>query len=314
VYRVLTVLLAALALAPSAFAGGPNPAGFQGGVGALTPGSPIRYVALGSGADTVLAAVGRSDGVVLKTLGLFGSWGIPRIGTDAVNGSISRDGRTLVLAGTGIQSPSNFTIVDTQTLKVRDTVRLQGQYAFDALSPDGMRMYLIQYAAQDNSRYVVRAYDLGAHKLLPGRIADRTQKSWIMQGFANARTMSSDGRWVYTLYINPTGYPFVHALDTVNGVAHCTGVPWTGSNTEPWKMRLALRDGGHRLAVNWVTGGTYLSMDTSTWKLSYAHPGGFPWLWVGLGAGAGAALLAVAALLLRRRRRPRQLEVAVGAG
>ena len=44
-YRVLTVLLAALALAPSAFAGGPNPAGFQGGVGALTPGHPIRYVA-----------------------------------------------------------------------------------------------------------------------------------------------------------------------------------------------------------------------------------------------------------------------------
>ena len=44
-----------------------------------------------------------------------------------------------------------------------------------------------------------------------------------MQGFPAKRTASKDGRWVYTMYANPNGYPFVHALDTVNGVAHCVG-------------------------------------------------------------------------------------------
>ena len=63
---------------------------------------------------------------------------------------------------------------------------------------------------------------LRANRLLPGRIADRTQRSWVMQGSAVTRTTSEDGRWVYTLYTNPGGYPFVHALDTVRGVAHAS--------------------------------------------------------------------------------------------
>src|SRR5579862_7396280 len=46
-----------------------------------------------------------------------------------------------------------------------------------------------------------------------------------MQGSPVTRTTSADGRWVYTLYTNQGGYPFVHALDTVLGVAHCVGLP-----------------------------------------------------------------------------------------
>ena len=75
----------------------------------------------------------------------------------------------------------------------------------------------------------MRAYDLATHTLLPGRIADKTQKSWVMQGWAVSRATTADGRWDYTLYANPGGYPFIHALDTVRGVAHCIGLPWTQS-------------------------------------------------------------------------------------
>ena len=39
--------------------------------------------------------------------------------------------------------------------------------------------------------------------LLPGRIADQTQKSWVMQGRATGRATTADGRWVYTIYQNP---------------------------------------------------------------------------------------------------------------
>jgi hypothetical protein len=313
-HRLLVGLVAALALAPSALAGGPNPAGYQGGVGAVLPGGDVRYVTLDAMGQTSLAVVNRKDGIVLKTLPLSGSWGIPRIGTDAVNSSLSRDGRTLVLAEVEVRRPSSFMVVDTKPLRVRARVQLQGTFAYDAISPNGKTLYLIQYKGE-NGAYVVRAYDLARGALLPGRIADRTQKSWLMAGFASARTSSSDGRWVYTLYVNPGGYPFVHALDTVSGVARCTGIPWTGDDNVPWTMRLALRDDGKRLAVDWLNGGTYISMNTTTWKVSgVTAPGSgdFPWLWVGFGVGAGAAALA-AALLVFRRRRPDGLRIAVEA-
>ena len=106
-----------------------------------------------------------------------------------------------------------------------------------------------------------------AHRLLPGRVADKAQKSWVMQGFAAARATSPDGRWVYTLYANPGGYPFVHALDTVRGVAHCVGLPWTSVNQNAiFNAKLALSGG--RLAVQFVDGSTWRTIDVRTWRVS----------------------------------------------
>jgi hypothetical protein len=120
---------------------------------------------------------------------------------------------------------------------------------------------------EDIDHYVVRAYDLDAHRLLPGRIADKAQKSWVMQGFATARATSSDGRWVYTLYANPGGYPFVHALDTVRGVAHCVGLPWMSVNQNAiFDAKLALNGG--RLAVQFADGRTWRTIDVRTWRVS----------------------------------------------
>jgi hypothetical protein len=80
---------------------------------------------------------------------------------------------------------------------------------------------------------------------------------------------TADGRWAYTLYTNPGGYPFVHALDTVRGVAHCIGVPWRGDEDEPWNMRLALQDDARSLAVNQKSGSPFVTIDVSTWTISY---------------------------------------------
>ena len=139
-------------------------------------------------------------------------------------------------------------------------------------------------------------------RLLPGRIADRTQKSWIMRGSAVTRRTSPGGRWVYTLYDNPGGYPFVHALDTVRGVAHCVGLPWTGAEAGVYNMRLSLRDGGRTLAVGFASGRRWMTIETRTWRVS-PDGGGTAWWAPALGAGAGTLLLvAVAALFLRGRR------------
>jgi hypothetical protein len=183
---------------------------------------------------------------------------------------------------------------------MKNEVFLKGDFAFDALSPDGSMLYLINHVSKkDINRYVVRAFDLDANRLLPGRIADRTQRGWVMNGVPLTRVTSADGRWAYTLYQNPGGYPFVHALDTVRGVAHCIGIPFTGSQDALWNMRLDVRGGGRSLALHWKSGRPYLSMSTTTWQLTRPG-GGFPW-WM-LGAGGGALLLVASLVLLRRRR------------
>jgi hypothetical protein len=198
-------------------------------------------------------------------------------------------------------------LLDARTLRMRDAIYLKGDFEFDAVSPNGKRLYLIQHRnVLDQSRYVVRAYDVASNTLLPGRVADRTQKNWVMEGYPIARASSSDGRWVYTLYENPNGFPFVHALDTVRGVAHCVGLPWRGSQNAVYNMRLTVHQGS--LAVHWMSGRPWLRMDTVSWRLFSDHGAGFPWwtLWF-------LALLPLPLVAVHARRRAKRVELALAA-
>jgi len=121
-----------------------------------------------------------------------------------------------------------------------------------------------------------------------------------MEGFATTRTTSLDGRWVYTLFMRPGGYPFVHALDTVRGVAHCIGLPWTARDQAPlMKMRMTLIDGESKLTLYWNDGRRWLAIDTGSWRITHPSTGGLPWR---IPAIAVAVLVALAVALVRRRR------------
>jgi hypothetical protein len=312
------LVVAALVAAPIAAADGPMPFASQGGLGVAMPDGLTRLVAVGAGAAgapqsrTELEVIQTKDGSVLNWVELPGSWGVPVV-TYSQSGAegLSADGKTLVLGDVVRSYPrmkSWFLVVNAKTLRIMHTIELKGDFAYDALSPDGNTLYLIDHVDATNSqRYVVRAYDLAAGRLVPGRIADRTQKSWVMQGYPMARTTSADGRWVYTLYSNPGGYPFVHALDTTRGVAHCIGLPWKGSQNGFYNLRLSLQSNERTLAVHWLSGRPWFAIDTSTWHVAQDHRTSLPWL--GIGAG-GAAVLATAAafLLVRRRRRAEELD------
>jgi hypothetical protein len=261
------VVLGALAVAQAAFAGYPSPTAQQGGLGVVSPDGSTRFVALGSGGNTVIAKINTADGSLRKSRSMNGSFGIPVLVYGQAGDGISRDGGFFVLQSTGVSSTTNVQIVGTRNLAVRDSFTLKGAFAYDALSPDGTRLYLIQHSSADDlQHYVVRAYDLAAHRLLPGRIADKTQKGWVMQGFPMTRITSVDGRWVFTLYMNPGGYPFVHALDTVRAVAHCVGLPWKATDQSSLSQ-IALSLHGRTLAVHWKSGKPWLNVDTTTWRL-----------------------------------------------
>jgi hypothetical protein len=258
ILRVLVPLAAALALVPAALAAYPAGYAAQGGPGLPSLDGSLRFVALGAGADTKINVTDASTGATVMSQTISGGFGVPRLTQNGLAGGLFHDGSAFVLQSVGFASTTRFTVIGTSDLAARDAITLKGTFGFDALSPDGSKLYLIQHTtAQDLEHYVVRAYDLKAHALLPGRIADKTQKSWVMQGWALSRATTPDGRWAYTLYANPGGYPFIHALDTVRGVAHCIGLPWTSTDQGPLvNFNLVLKPG-------WVA---VERPDGSTWR------------------------------------------------
>ena len=291
-------VLGALAAAPAAAGDGPMFV-TQGGIGVVS--GTTRYIPVNNGVNdvTLLLAISTEDGTELNQIPLVGSWGLPS--TPAGAQGLSLDGKKLVLAdtNTGQASPSMFMVVNPKTLRITKRITLKGYFSFDAMSPDGSKLYFIQYVKSgggtiDLEHYVVGGYDMKENRLLPGRIADRTQKSWVMQGSPVTRTTSTDGRWVYTLYSNPAGYPFIHALDTVRGVAHCVGLPMTNQNGI---YNIALGLHGKTLSVHWRSERPFVNVDTSTWRVSSAHRGGFPWWTL-----AFLALVPLALIGLRRHR------------
>jgi hypothetical protein len=299
----LAIAVAGLAVAPVAQADGPM---FVTQDGAGVAHGSLRYVAVnttsGHGTDLVeVSTRGHSIGPALR---IPGAWGLPYTAAGAEG--LSHDGGTLVLgsAGVGISSPTRFLVVDPRHMRVVRTVALDGYFSYDALSPDASRLYLIQYTrgqTQDTSRYIVRAYDMRTNRLLPGKIAARSEdgEEKTMAGYAVTRATGAGGRWVYTLYQKPSGEPFVHALDTVRGVAYCIDLP---ANRGVYNIVLSLRDRDRTLVADWRSGRPWLNVAVGSWEISYPRAG-FPWAWIGAGIGAALALMTAGALLLRRHRR-----------
>jgi hypothetical protein len=264
---LVLVVMGALAVVPVALGAYPTPYAAQGGEGVMSKDGLLRYVALKSGTDTSLRAVRRTDGSVAMSQTISGSFGVPMLTYKGPGGGLFRDGSAIVLQSTGYAANTTFQVINTSDLAARSTIALKGTFAFDALSPDGSTMYLIQHTTVDDlQHYVVRAYDLKEGTLLPGKIADKTQKGWVMEGFPAARATAADGRWVYTMYWNPNGFPFVHALDTVAGVAHCVGFAATSPSGALLDYKLGVK--GNKLMIRSRGGVLYRVIDRTTWKVT----------------------------------------------
>ena len=274
--RLLVSLIAvvgALVAVQAASGAFPAPYAVQGRDGLPSLDGSQHFVTFKVGSNTRIEVVGAQGDAMSTSRTVRGAFGIAQLTQAGLAGGLFHDGSAFVLQSMGLKPTSSFMIVGAKDLVPREMIKLKGTFGFDAVSPDGSKLYLIQHTStQDIQHYVVRAYDLKKHTLLQGRVADKTQKSWVMQGWAVDRATTSDGRWAYTLYANPGGYPFVHALDTVRGVAHCIGIPWRGDQNAPWNMRLTLSDDGKSLSVDQISGGaTFVALDTTTWKISYPN-------------------------------------------
>ncbi|HEY7344056.1 MAG TPA: hypothetical protein VH620_00715 [Gaiella sp.] len=227
------VPLLALALAAAATAAGPVPPVMNGAPGiAVAGGAHVVAVAKRGGGETQLRLVRDRDGVVVRTRVLPAGVGVPTVTFSGLTEGTFAGGRKLVLASSMYDDArrTTFVVLDARTLTPLGTIRLAGAFAFDAVSPDGRRLYVLQYPLGVNGgiRYVVRSIDLRTGKLEPGAIVDKTEPDERMNGVALARAWSRDGSWAYTLYNGGTSHAFVHALNTRGRVARCIDLPWTG--------------------------------------------------------------------------------------
>lgn len=267
-------LLAATATAvvwstTAASGAGPSPGVSQGGAGLRS--GDIRYVAspAGGGGSTVVQATDR-DGRALHHLTVKGSWGLPLVAYDNTVEGLVDGGRNLLLAqqiytGNGqLRKPTTFKLLDARTLKVTRVIRLGGTFSFDAASPDGRYVYLIEYfSTEDPTLYRVRAYDLRQGKLLAKIVSDRRSWQTGMQGLPISRTWK-DG-WAYTLY-GGNARPFIHALNTRGLEAVCIDMPWSGSPQRIFDFRLRT-DGNGRLVVRGPHGRPLVVIDRQSFKI-----------------------------------------------
>jgi hypothetical protein len=260
---LLVALLLALAPASAASAAG---GGILGGTPSFTD-PPYRYVALTPHTRhplTVVERIDLRDSTVDRWWYLHGTYYLPAVASDGSAGGISANG-ILVLSGSPRAYPprhSKFAILDTRLFLSHPQrgaeapehavtrLALPGAWGFDAISPDGSRIYLIHsfFKHREVSRYEVRALDAVSGRLLPDPIVDPEEPDERMQGSPVTRVSSGAGRWAYTLYTG-SRERFLHALDTVEGRAVCVDLPLEDLR-EPFQLRLRLEDGGRTVVVS----------------------------------------------------------------
>ena len=298
---VALAALALIALLPASAAADGLPAVGIDARPLSTPGGSVEYTTKRAGPDTRVVESARYGGPLRRrTLG--GSFSIPAVAYDGSPSGLSADGRTLVLISPRTRYPrrrTTFAVVDARRLAVRRMIHLRGDFSFDALSPDGRVMYVIEYSARDFSNYAVRAYDLGARRLFPQPVVDPGEADEPMTGAPVTRVASADSRWAYTLY-DSAPHPFVHALDTARRTAVC--IDLDGIRGGIWGATLQLR--GAALTVVGRRGRVLATIDTRTHRLiedrgSAAEDAGTSGLPL---AVPTAALLLLAAAATRRRR------------
>ena len=280
------------------------------GVAART--SPIRYVTLRTGRETVVARTAVGGGRVIGFTRIPGNFTIPAVAYDGSASGLSADAGTLVLIQPRLKFPRARTalaILDAKRLRLRTLVTLRGDFSFDAISPHGATLFLIQYVSpRDPTRYEVRAYDLRSERLVADPIVDPHEQG-AMRGSPITRATSSDGRWAYTLYDGAGGTPFIHALDTSKRQARCIDLPMLSGRQDLSQMRITIAAGRAELTVG--TAGQKLAVvDTRRLRASapvaqaVSHRSDRVWLLLGV-AGLTTVLAGSTLSVALRRRRTR---------
>ncbi len=262
------------AVALTASAAGPAPPLVIGEPGIPVAGGMHVVTVSGPNASSTRVWLVRDrDGKTVRRRVLAGKLGVPGITFNGLAEGTWAGGRRLLLSSSIYDdvTRTRFVVVDTRTLRPLRTITLRGAFAFDALSPSGARLYLLQFPQGINGgiHYVVRSLDMRTGRLEPGAIVDRTEPDEQMNGVALNRAWSPNRTWAYTLYNGGTSHAFIHALDTRTRTARCIDLPWKGeAQTILDTVQLAVK--GSALLLTGAGGQALASVDTQTFAVTLA--------------------------------------------
>ncbi len=168
-----------------------------------------------------------------------GEWRLPTVGLDPVPAGRSADGSTFVLAQPRSDpyatstTPSRFAVIHAPAapavgpLRLGRIIEVPGQFDYDALSPDGSVLYVVEHLDDvAGGAYQVRSIDTATGRMDEVPIADKRNIDEAMAGRPITQ-LRMDGGMVYTLY-RGTEHPFVHALNSAEKWALCIDLPATG--------------------------------------------------------------------------------------
>jgi protein MpaA len=245
------------------------------GIVAEQEGASYRYVTVNPRtrpALTIVERIDMGDGAIDRWWYLRGSYVIPAVAYDGSAGGLSADGRTLALVNFSRAYPPALTklaILDTDVYLRHPRrpgqhrpqhaihyLNLRGHFYFQALSPNGSKLYLRHYRTRGRgSAYDRRTddFDLWVLDAGNGGLAPRpltvSNSGRQLAGLPISGATSSDGRWAYALYDGDMRLPFLLALDTVTG--RVLRVDLTGLERlhNPYMLKLRLDSAGRHLAV-----------------------------------------------------------------
>jgi hypothetical protein len=202
-----------------------------------------------------LTALNPASGQTLGQITVPAGYALPDIGFHGPTAGISPNGQWLTLtsqtraAGGGMTT--NFLVGSSSLSNSFKTIHVNGDFVFDALSNDGMSLYLIQKMTDPN-HYRVRLYDIAAGSLWPQAIAEKGEPNEPMNGIRGDSAADPTGKYVYTVYIRQAG-PFIHALPLDQRFAFCIDLPSKAPNDMEKQFHWALaigQDGRSLYAAN----------------------------------------------------------------
>ena len=164
-----------------------------GGVG--FPGGEYRYATVDAGrGGTVLEKI-RADGGTIKRYRAVGrGWSLPAVTWHGEAGGLSADGTTLALIKPPRARASRGDDRDSGSSTPARCGRprrsaLDGDFSFDAISPDGGRLYLVHYPTRA-TRSTTRCarYDVARGQARGEPIVDPDEPDEQMAGYPCART------------------------------------------------------------------------------------------------------------------------------
>lgn len=257
----IPILLSLIPLVAAGCGGGTTPASAPppstaaaaaapGAIWAEAPGAGAKAVTdVGTGSQgqttTRLLVADAKTGAARAVRYVDGRWELPVPVPGGDREGPSWNGELVVLRSA--DRPSRFAVVrlDGQAEPQVIDLAADGEFEYDALSPDGRFLYLTQYRDAAGTQVDrIRQYDLGAGKLAAEPVVDKSEGGEAMAGTPVARALSGDGATVYTVYEGEE-HPFLHTLLTGDAISFCTDLPATGLPDEPgrWTVRVSA-DGG----------------------------------------------------------------------